>query len=155
MPPSLLYLGYIYTKLLPCVCLRLRQTRPLCKKGFVLGRKLDELRGGRTLQKLGCELPPATSLPMLVAKTTSLQLHGLWFPKIPRGRGTHISLRCRDAQHPLGNWFLRNIHLSLPALTPPLSSGFSNPQPSYQSCFSTKSQGLAGTAIFGDTQYPN
>lgn len=57
-----------------------------------MGRKLDELRGGRTLKKLGCELPSATSLPMLVAKKTSLQLHGLWLPKIPRGREhTHLT----------------------------------------------------------------
>lgn len=53
LPPSLLHAGYIYTKPVPCVCLRLHQTPPLCKKG-VFGfpfqkRKLDELRGGRTL----------------------------------------------------------------------------------------------------------
>lgn len=39
-----------------------------------MGRKLDELRGGRTLQKLSSELLSATSLPMLAAKTTSQQL---------------------------------------------------------------------------------
>lgn len=115
MPPSLSSEGCIYSKLAPRVCLRLCQTPSLCKKGFVLGRKLDELRGGRTLRKLGCELPSATSLPLLVAKATSLQLHGLWLPKIPRGRGhTHLT-EIPNTQHPLGNW-LRNKHLTPPCI---------------------------------------
>lgn len=67
-------------------------------------RKLDEFGDGRTLRKLGCKLPSATSLPTLLAKTTSLQLYGLQFPKMPRGRGhTHPTdmKRGLDTQHPI------------------------------------------------------
>lgn len=122
----------------------------LQKKGFVLGRKLDELRGGRALRKLNCEFRSATSHPLLVAKTTSLQLHGLCLPKIPRGRGhTHLTDVQRYPTSP-EKLVLKEYtpDTSLHELPHYLVSVFSAPPPSYQSCFSTKSQGVAGTAIF-------
>lgn len=142
--------------------MRLCQTPSLCKKGFGLGRKLDELRGGRI--KAGT-WTSFNHIPSYAGgKDNCTAVSQAVVSKDSQRKRTHTSHWGADtpnSQHPLGNWFLRNIHLTHPCInsTIILFQGFLIYNQVTNPVFFTKSQGLAGTAIFllqaGDMQYPN